>query len=241
MKTILTINPRSLTMFFYTIVLAVLGFASAVIFPTGRLFTWVAGHLWAPQILWMSGLDARISGIENIDKRGTYIFCANHQSLIDIPLLIGRLPLPVRFLAKRSLFLIPVFGWGLYLAGFIPVDRGIRAKARRSVERGARRIRKGPSLVVFPEGTRCSDGNLLPFRSGAFTMAIQSSVPIVPISIRGTFEVIPKTSLGVVPGRVQVTVGSPIPTSGLMMKDKKALMERVESAVAEMFETGVPV
>ncbi len=201
---------------------------------------WVAGELWSKQALWIANLRVTVKGLENIDPKKTYIICANHLSLIDIPLLFAVLPFRVRFLAKRSLFYIPIFGWSLYIAGFIPVDRGVTSKARRSIERGARRIKKGPSLIVFPEGTRSSVDGVNHFKTGAFTMAIRSSIPVLPVAIRGTFDVIPKTSLKVVPGPANVIIGKPIFTDALKMKDKESLRRETQSAVETMFESAEP-
>ncbi len=240
MKKLLTLTPRSIIMFWHTFIWAFLGLAAAVINPTGRLFTWVAGRFWARQLVWLSGMKVTVKGVENVERGGIYVVCANHQSLMDIPLLFASLPFLLRFVAKRSLFYIPVFGWSLFLAGFIPVDRGVRAGAKRSLERGARRIKRGPSLVVFPEGTRTEDGLMHDFKTGAFTMAIRSNVPVLPVAIRGSFNVVPKTRLAVQPLPVEVIIGQPIPTAELRMKDKAHLRRRVQETVEAMVESGEP-
>ncbi|MCP4676879.1 MAG: 1-acyl-sn-glycerol-3-phosphate acyltransferase [Deltaproteobacteria bacterium] len=240
MRKLFTLRFRSIVLFLHLLFWTPMGMAAALIYPTGRLFMWVAGELWSKQALWIASLRVTVKGLENIDPQKTYIICANHLSLIDIPLLFAVLPFRVRFLAKRGLFYIPIFGWSLYIAGFIPVDRGITSKARRSIERGARRIKRGPSLIVFPEGTRSSIDGVNRFKSGAFTMAIRSSVPVLPVAIRGTFDVVPKTSLKVVPGPVNVIIGEPISTDMLKMKDKESLRKETQSAVEAMFESNEP-
>ena len=113
-------------------------------------------------------------------------------------------------------------------------------KSRRSIERAAERIRKGPSLVVFPEGTRTPDGAVHKFKSGAFIIAIRSGVPILPVAIRGTFDVVPKSRLAVHPGPVELVFGAPIPTAGLAMADKERLRKQAQAAVERMHETGAP-
>ena len=190
--------------------------------------------------MWIAGVRVSIKCREDIDWTQPYVVSANHQSQLDIPLLLAYLPTGIRFLAKRSLFFIPVFGWALFFARFIPVDRGNQAKARRSILKGAARIKKGPSLAVFPEGTRNSDGQIQRFKSGAFIMAMKAEVPVLPVAIRGTFAVVPKTRLSVVPGPVELIIGEPISTAGLGVKDKEALRQRVQSTVETMFRTGDP-
>jgi 1-acyl-sn-glycerol-3-phosphate acyltransferase len=237
MRKLFTVNLRSAVMFFHTLIWALIGLAAALIHP---IFTRVT-QSWGGQILWLAGIKPNIKGVENIEPGSTYVVCANHQSQIDIPLLFACLPVPARFLAKRSLFFIPIFGWALFFAGFIPIDRGNTARAKQSIENGARRIKKGPSLIVFPEGTRTDDGSIHAFKSGAFILAIKSSAQILPVAIRGTYDVMPKSSLAVKPGPVRVVLGQPISTQGLTMKDKDGLINKTRDAVVAMFETGEPV
>ncbi|MCP4606620.1 MAG: 1-acyl-sn-glycerol-3-phosphate acyltransferase [Proteobacteria bacterium] len=237
MRGLTTMNLRSIILFSHTLVSAFIGLIAVLIWPTGQLFIWFARTVWARQLLWLSGMTVSVKGKENIDKNGLYIICANHQSLIDIPLLFACLPVPIRFLAKRSLFYIPIFGWSLYLAGFIPVDRGISSKARRSLDRGAKRIKRGPSLVIFPEGTRTPDGSIHKFKTGAFTMAIRSSVPIVPVAIRGTSKVVPKNSIAVTPAHVEMDIGNIILTKDFKMKDKAHLRRRTQKKIEAMFRS----
>ena len=240
MPKLLTLNFRSVVLFFHTLVWTFIGMTAALLHPTGKVFMRVA-QSWGRQVLWLAGVKLAIRGKENVDSKTTYVVCANHQSQIDIPLLFYSLPVKIRFLAKRSLFFIPFFGWSLYLAGFIPVDRGNTSKAKRSIERGAKRIKKGPSLMVFPEGTRTHDGDIHKFKSGAFILAMRSQTPILPVAIQGSFDVIPKSSLGIRPGPVKVVIGKPIPTQGLTMKEKESLLNNTQQAVQTMLDTGEPV
>ena len=166
---------------------------------------------------------------------------ANHQSQVDIPLLFSYLPMPVRFLAKRGLFYIPVFGWAMWLAHFIPVDRGKSKKSRRSVDRAAEMIAGGPSLVVFPEGTRSPDGQVHKFKSGAFVMAIKAGVPVLPVALLGTYAILPKSRLETRPGPVEMIVGSPISTDEMTNSDRNALRRKAQEAVLTMLETKEPL
>lgn len=233
-------NLRALAMLLWTLVWATIGFLTAVLEPTGRLFMRLAARGWAPQILRLGGARLTVRAAAGF-RAGTYVVASNHASQLDIPVLFAGLGMPIRFLAKRSLFYIPLFGWSLWLARFIPVDRGHKRKARRSIDRAAARIGKGPSLVLFPEGTRSPDGRVRTFKSGAFVLAIRAGVPILPVALRGTFEVVPKTRLAVRPGPVELIIGTPIPTEGAAMGDKDALRHRAHEAVTRMHETGEPV
>jgi 1-acyl-sn-glycerol-3-phosphate acyltransferase len=215
-----------------------MGFVSILLSPTGRLYMLIARYGWSRNVMKISGIDLGVKGIENINPDKTYVICANHQSQVDIPVLFAALPMPIRFLAKRSLFYIPLFGWSLYLAGFVPIDRGSSSRARKSLRRGAQRIKTGPCLMVFPEGTRSPDGKIHDFMSGAFTLAIKSGVPILPVAIRGSYEIVPKSTLNVQPGPVELVIGSPFSTDGMTMKDNSSLRIRTQEAVTQMFETG---
>jgi 1-acyl-sn-glycerol-3-phosphate acyltransferase len=235
------INLRSVVILSWTVVWSFIAAAVLVLDVTGRLFMLLARVGWAPQVLWLGGVRVERRCAEGIDWKRPYVVVANHQSQLDIPLLFGGLPMPIRFLAKRSLFFIPVFGWSLWGARFIPVDRGSSRKARRSIEKAAERIRRGPSLVVFPEGTRTPDGALQPFKSGAFVMAVKAGVPVLPVAIRGSFDVVPKQRIAVRPGTVEVIIGAPIPTDGLGAGDKEKLKTVARERVAEMLRTRAPV
>lgn len=233
---------RSWLMLLWTIVWTVIGAALLVIDVTGRLFTRFARVGWAPQVLWLGGVRVVRLCADGIDWRRPYVVAANHQSQIDIPIVFAMLPMPIRFLAKRSLFFIPVFGWSMWGARFIAVDRSSSRKSRRSIDRAAEKIRRGPSLVVFPEGTRTPDGGLQAFKSGAFVIAVKAGVPVLPVAIRGTFEVLPRDRLAVRPGEVTMIVGSPVPTSGESgVRDKDELRRVVRERIDGMLRTGAPI
>lgn len=208
--------------------------------PRGKFFSYLARRHWSKQILKIGGVRATIRGGENIDWSKPYIICVNHNSQVDIPVLFACLPTAIRFLAKRTLFYIPIFGWMLGIARFIPIDRGNKARAKRSVEKAALRIQKGPSLLVFPEGTRSSDGRVLPFKSGAFIIAIKANVPILPVALRGTFEIVCKHHLVTVPGPAELVIGEPIETANLSFEDKDRLKEQTQAAIVHMYGSGIP-
>jgi len=234
-------NGRSLLMLTWTIVWTVIGVVMLVIDPTGHAFMYFARVGWAPQVLWVGGIRVVRLGGEGADWRRSYVVVSNHQSQIDIPILFAGLPMPIRFLAKRSLFFIPVFGWSLWAARFVPVDRGSGRKARRSIDIAAQKARRGPSVVVFPEGTRTPDGGLQAFKSGAFVMAFKSGAPVLPVAIRGSFDVVPKHRLSVNPGTVELIIGSPVETGSYDLNDREKLKTLVRDRIQRMIDTGEPI
>lgn len=162
------------------------------------------------------------------------VFMANHRSLFDIPALLATLPRQTRFMAKRSLFQIPLFGWSLWAGGFIPVDRKDRSTARATFKQAAERLRRGTSVLIFPEETRALDHRLLPFRPGGFLLAMKGGADIVPVGVRGTLEIQRKGSLWVRPGRVEIAYGRPISLAGYSVGDKRALLAEVRERIAEL-------
>ncbi len=179
------------------------------------------------------GMRLRVYGMEKIDFRRPHIFMANHVSLIDAPLLFLLFPIPVRIFPKRELFKIPVIGKGMERVGFIPVDRGDSIKGRMAIEKGVEMIKeKGWSFLIFPEGTRSWNGNLLPFKKGGFILSIKSGAPIVPITIKGTREMLPRGRFSVKKGAVTVKFHEPISPEGYSIEDRDKLIQRVR----EVFE-----
>ncbi len=185
-------------------------------------------------VAWLSGVSVSMTGGGLLEPGRPYIFAANHQSQFDIFALQGYLGRDFRWLLKLELFKIPVFGKAMHLAGYIPVDRTHGRKALKSLDEAARRIAGGISVAIFPEGTRSPDGKLGQFKAGAIVLAIKAGVPVVPVAIVGTHQVLPKGRLLVRPGRVEIRVGAPIPTSEYTVKQKQELAERLQGKVAEL-------
>jgi len=221
----------------FTLLLGALAFLTFPFDRKGNVIHLYA-RLWGRLILWASGVKVKIRGLERIAPGRPYIFMANHLSAYDIFVLLSELPVQFRWLAKAELFRIPVLGWAMGTAGYISLDRSEPKKAYRSMEEAARRIREGTSVVIFPEGTRSKDGRLQPFLKGGFTLAVKSQVPIVPISISGTWEIMPPQSRKVRKGDVEVVVGEPIETKGYTMKEREELMKRVSEAISANLREG---
>jgi 1-acyl-sn-glycerol-3-phosphate acyltransferase len=171
---------------------------------------------------------AAASGPPN--PRRAHLFVANHRSMADI-FLLCLLPWEVKFLSKESVFRIPLLGWLMRTAGDIPLTRGDRDSAREAIEAMRRRLTEGASMIVFPEGTRSADGSLAPFREGAFRLALEVPVDVVPLAIRGTETALPKHSLVFAPTTATVTVLAPVETAGSSVADAPALAERVRADI----------
>lgn len=216
-----------------SLVMGTLAILTGWIPPRGTATFWCA-RLWARGLLAAGGVRARREFEAPLEPDRRFIFMANHQSLFDIPALLATLPGQTRFLAKRSLFRIPVFGWAIAVGGFVPVDREDRSRARASFSAAAERLRSGASVLIFPEETRSLDGQLLPFRRGGFLLALKSGLPIVPVGIRGTFAVQPKGRVTIRPGRVTVRYGAPVEPQGYPVREKGELMVEVRRQVARL-------
>ncbi|NSW87293.1 MAG: 1-acyl-sn-glycerol-3-phosphate acyltransferase [Syntrophobacteraceae bacterium] len=192
------------------------------------------GRLWARINLWAAGVKVKVRGLGNIDRNRPYVFAANHQSLFDIFVILGALPVQFRWLAKEELFRIFILGPAMTATGYIPIDRTDRRKAFESLNRAAEMVKGGVSVVIFPEGTRSPDGVMREFKKGGFILAIRSQQPIVPISISGSHHVLSKKGGWIIrPGVIEMTLGVPIPTRGIAPKDRDILAERVREAIGK--------
>jgi 1-acyl-sn-glycerol-3-phosphate acyltransferase len=216
-----------------TLVLGLLAIALSLSARTGRNVHRVA-QVWGRSILAVSGVQVRVEGRERIDPGAAFICMSNHQSNFDIPVLLGYLPMPFRWLAKAELFKIPIFGRAMRGAGYIPIDRSDRPAAIDSLRKAADAVRSGVSVVIFPEGTRSPDGRLKPFKKGGFVMAIEAGVPIMPVALRGTFDIMPKSRLLIRPAEVTLAIGAPIATTGYRLHTKETLMEDVRNALQQL-------
>jgi 1-acyl-sn-glycerol-3-phosphate acyltransferase len=178
------------------------------------------------------GVKVEVSGLERFDPGAAYVFMANHESFLDGPLMFVLIPQRIRVILKKSAFAIPVLGWIMLTAGFVPVDRRAGGGGVRSIERAVRAIKeKGYSFLIFPEGTRSLDGKLGRFRRGGFFLAVGAGAPIVPVTIRGTFELMPKGRFGSKKGTVRVEFHDPVPVEGYSVRDMDELMGKVRDAI----------
>ena len=192
------------------------------------------GRGWGSTCLWAGGIRFSARFEEDLSGVGRCIFMPNHQSLYDIPLLLATLPSATRFLAKKSLFRIPVFSWALRTGGFIPVERGATRQAREAFQQALAGLGEGVSILIFPEETRTTDGRLLPFKRGGFLMALRSGLPIVPVGIRGNFAVRPKGSWTIRPGRVEVHYGRPVRSDAYGVRNMGDFIDTIRDEVARL-------
>ena len=206
----------------------------AVIFPLispGENKSHKIANIWARGMLMLANTRVRVIGIENVLRDRPQIFMANHQSDFDILIVLAHIPGQFRWIVKKELFYLPVFGAAMRKAGYIEIDRKNREKSMISIAQAASKIREGKSVMSFPEGTRSADGAIKPFKQGMFHLAIQSGVPIVPISIVGVKDIMPKRSLRVNPGKVTMIVDKPINTSDYTIENRHELMEEVRNVI----------
>ena len=193
-------------------------------------------RFWARSIVRAAGIRLETENLDRIEKDRRYILVANHTSYLDIPCIYAAIPQPIRFLAKISLFKIPIFGWALGRAGFIPIDRKNRRTAVKSFDLAAERIRKGNTIVVFPEEGRSATREMRPFQRGGFLLAIKSELPILPLAIDGMFDLFPVGATRVKPGRGVIRVGTPIPTAEATVREKERLSQESRSQIVTMLD-----
>lgn len=220
-----------------------------ILFPFAILFmvvtwngdsgVWMARTLWSPFLVWISGSPLRVIGSEHIDPKRPTVYVCNHQSTLDIPVVFCALPINFRFVAKSQLRWVPLLGWYLWAGGHIFVDRGNRRRAIASLHAAGEKIRKGRSIFMYAEGTRSSDGRILPFKKGPFALALEAGVSVCPVTIEGTAKIMPKNRWAITPGEIRVKIGAPIDAKAYAERGREALMRDVRDVViAQSLELG---
>jgi 1-acyl-sn-glycerol-3-phosphate acyltransferase len=222
------------SVFFFTILFfstLILGIVTIIGSFASRNWPAFIARNWGKLNLWAAGVKVTVSGVENLDGRGPYIFASNHQGWFDIFTALGKLPVRFSWLAKEELFKIPILGLAMRKAGYIPINRSNHREALLSMNRAAEVIRNGTSVFVFPEGTRSEDGIMGEFKKGGFVLAVKSHQPIVPISISGSHRILPKKSWTIHPGEIRLAISKPIRTADGGSKGRDLLMEQVREAI----------
>lgn len=194
-----------------------------ITFVISKVFSWV--------ILFIAGVKVKVEGRELIDTSEEYIYITNHQSLFDIPILMQAVPSNIRFIYKKSLTKVPIFGWGMFLGGYIPINRDDGREAMKALKSAAQRIKKGISIAIFPEGTRSEDGALGEFKRGAFVLADEAKAKIVAGTIIDSYKILSKGKLKINPGTVRVVFKKPLEYK----KDKVFLQE-----IKEIIQSSLP-
>jgi 1-acyl-sn-glycerol-3-phosphate acyltransferase len=208
---------RYLAAWAFTLCVALLSCVLCVCIGGTRMWLSVAQN-WARATLWILGVRLDLVGLHNL-QRGPAVFICNHESLMDVVFLPAILPRTVRMVAKRELLYVPFVGWAFAGGGAVLVDRSKPRQALRNLLRALEKLPRGWSLFVFPEGTRSKDGELRPFKKGAFHMAAHTKLPVVPIGLAGARAIVPADGWLVRPGVVQVHVGEPIDTTDWEVSD----------------------
>ncbi|HVO93657.1 MAG TPA: lysophospholipid acyltransferase family protein [Terriglobales bacterium] len=208
-----------------TIVLGIADRHGKFVYRINQFWTWI--------ILRVGGIALHVHGLENLDPRRQYVFMVNHQSNIDIPVLVQSLmPFQLRWIAKKELLRVPFFGWAMWATKHITLDRADPLDAVRSLERAKQRIAAGVSIVVFPEGTRSHDGNLLRFKKGGFLLAVKTHTSIVPVTINGSGRVLPAGAWRLRSGAIEVIVDKPVSIEGFRPGNLRLLSDQVQKRIA---------
>jgi 1-acyl-sn-glycerol-3-phosphate acyltransferase len=197
----------------------------------GKLVHFYAAVPWVKVILWACGVKVKVKGVENVDPNLPRIYMSNHRSWFDILALLSALPVDFKYMMKKELLRIPIFGIAVWRARHISIDRGNPRKALESVQKAVEKIRSGYSVLIFPEGTRSPDGNMQPFKRGGFRLALQAGCDIVPLAVLNSHNIVPKGSMRVNKGVISINIGKPISIGDYSKKDTNKLMARVREAV----------
>jgi 1-acyl-sn-glycerol-3-phosphate acyltransferase len=193
-------------------------------------------HIWAQSCVWNTWSKLTVIGVENLRKQPVAVYASNHTSYMDIPVLFSALPFQFRIFAKKELWGIPFIGWYLNRSGQIPIDTHNPSAARSSLGAGAKALRSGMALVVFPEGARTKDGKLRPFQSGAAFLAIRAQVPLVPMALSGVYDLLPIHTHHFYPTELTLRIGEPIDTTGMTLLQTGELTARLREAIAMLRE-----
>ncbi len=237
----LTDSPRVYRMI-YSLKLAVIAVVTPILSLAILLFApfddregrlaYRIGRLWTRTVLKTAGVNLKVTGLERLDRSRPYIFIANHQSHIDIPVMVQSLPgFQLRWIAKKTLAYVPFFGWALMASRHILIDRADRAAAMASLTKAKAKLAAGISVVIFPEGTRGTRGRLGNFKRGAFLLAMKTKTPIVPVTINGSWRILGRKEWRLRSGEIEVFVHDPIGTDGLGAKDSEKLAQRVRGLI----------
>jgi len=222
----------------WSIIMCLWGLVISLIDKNGRKVHFYCAVPWARVILRVCGITVNVAGLEHVEPNAPRIYMTNHQSFFDIFALLACLPVNFKFILKQELMKIPFLGPAMRKAGYIGIERDDPRKAVQSMKQAADRIRTGASVLIFPEGTRSSDGRLQDFKKGGFNLAVKAGCDIVPIGIRDSYRIAPKGSLKIQKGAFELRIGKPVSLSGIGKRDTPQLMEKVRSEILKLIGAG---
>lgn len=229
---------HTVLLYLYTVASFIVGCAIIFCFypfaPNKHLLFQNAAHLWAKTIIFISGLRVKARGLENIPKNQPLIIVANHQGAADVPVLLANIPVCFRFAIKKELFSIPIFGWYCRQAGYFPIDRALVLSAYKMVERIIEILKEGESAMIFPEGTRTKDGSLGEFKRGSLMAALKAGVPILPVAIAGSYDIMPRGTWLIRPAKVTLSFGKLVYIKSEGEYDQK--VQEVRESIASMLK-----
>ena len=217
--------------FLYTGVMGTISLIGSLLDANGGI-QHACARCWSRLILWTSGVQLKVSGLENVKSGQTYVLCANHQSHMDIPIMLVALPFQFRFASKKEWFGVPFLGWHLRRSGHVSIDRGNPRAAIASLRKAADTIRAGTPVLIFPEGGTSRDGAIKPFKGGGFMLATRSAAAAVPITIIGSRRILVPKTYYVHSGVVEVKIGIPVSPEGLSNSE---LAKRVRDEIVGTF------
>ncbi len=207
-------------------------------FSKGENTIFKLANFWARILLFISNIKVEVIGRENVLVDRPQIFMVNHQSNFDIFIVQAYIPSQFRWIAKKELFTIPIFGPAMRRLGTVEIDRQNRVSAIKSLDEAAQKIREGKSVITFPEGTRSRNGRIRPFKKGIFYLAIKSGVPIIPVSIIGSRKIMPRRSLKIHPGKITMIIDKPIEAKDYSIETRDELITKVRDIIVENFYDG---
>ena len=209
--------------------------ASLPLDRSGRVYFW-CGRTWTRFSLFICNISLSVKGLEKVDPYGNYILVSNHASMFDIPVMMNTFP-HIRIMFKKELSYVPFWGWALRWGHHIMVDRSKGSEAMKSLDRAVNDVRKGGQVLLFAEGTRTRDGKLLPFKRGAFSLAAKSGVPLIPVTINGSFRIMPKGSFDIRPSQIDILIDTPIETKSIVSReDEIKLMNTVKEIITRNYK-----
>ncbi len=218
-----------------TPVIAVYAIGVGILSTSGRHYHHI-GRFWSRLLLKISGITVTLRGREYIEPGKHYIYVSNHASAFDIPIVLGCIPDDVRIVYKKELERIPIFGWSLAVGHYIRIDRSKAVGAMHSLELAAEKMKHGASVLLFAEGTRTHDGRMQDFKRGSFALAAMAGVPIIPVTINGSYRILPKKKFRINPGNVELVLHPPIPIDGGGKQVEIQLMEKTRAVIAADYQ-----